>query len=112
MTVPRPVVSLRETSVVGSQPVCTTDELPGPGEAIRVVVGEYEIGIFNVDGVWRAVDDYCTHERSSLSEEGWAEGDVVECSWHGARFNLCHRRGRLPTSNRATSDVHRLHRGQ
>jgi 3-phenylpropionate/trans-cinnamate dioxygenase ferredoxin component len=74
--------------VVGSQPVCTTDELPGPGEAIRVVVGEYEIGIFNVDGVWHAVDDYCTHERASLSDEGWADGDVVECSWHGARFSL------------------------
>ena len=74
--------------MVSLQPVCTTDELPEPGEAIRVIVGEREIGIFNVDGVWCAVDDYCTHERSSLSEEGWAEGDVVECSWHGAKFNL------------------------
>ena len=69
-------------------PVCTTDELPGPGEAIRVTVGELEIGIFNVDGVFCAVDDICTHEHSSLSDEGWVDGDVVECSFHGARFNL------------------------
>ena len=64
-------------------PVCTTDELPGPGKAIRVTVGELEIGIFNVDGVFCAVDDICTHEHSSLSDEGWVDGDVVECSFHG-----------------------------
>ena len=53
-----------------------------------MIVGESEIGIFNVDGVFYAVDDYCTHERSSLSAEGFLEGDAVECSWHGARFSL------------------------
>lgn len=74
--------------MVGLRPVCTADELPKPGEAIRVSVGECEIGIFNVDGVVRAVDDSCTHAHSSLSEEGWIDGDIVECSWHGAMFNL------------------------
>ena len=70
------------------QAVCSTDDLPVPGEGIRVFVGESEIGIFNVDGVFHAVDDYCTHERSSLSAEGFVEGETVVCSWHGAAFSL------------------------
>lgn len=67
---------------------CSTDDLPGPGGAIGVQVGQVAIGIFNVNGVFCAVDDYCTHERASLSAEGFVDDDIVECAWHGARFNL------------------------
>ena len=47
-----------------------------------------DIGVFNVDGEFLAVDDLCSHATSSLAEEGFVEGDVVECGAHFARFCL------------------------
>lgn len=64
-----------------------------PGQA-RVVVGtEPRIAVFNVNGAFFATDDTCTHAKSSLAEDGYVEGDVVECGYHYARF--CVRDGRV-----------------
>src|SRR5919106_2825277 len=66
-------------------PVCPTTALP-PGEATRVEADE-PIAVFNVDGVFYAIDDTCTHQDASLSD-GWLEGCAVECPLHAACFDL------------------------
>jgi nitrite reductase/ring-hydroxylating ferredoxin subunit len=46
------------------------------------------IALFNLGGELYAIDDTCPHAGASLSEEGIIEGEEVECSWHGSRFNI------------------------
>jgi 3-phenylpropionate/trans-cinnamate dioxygenase ferredoxin component len=56
-----------------------------PGEAL-VVELDPPIAVWNVDGQLYATDDTCSHAESSLGGEGWLQGDVVECSFHWAKF--------------------------
>lgn len=59
-----------------------------PGAARRYMVpGRRPLAVFNVDGAYLVTDDRCTHGMASLSE-GFLEGDVVECPWHGGAFNV------------------------
>lgn len=76
------MVSQKSTSQVVR--VCTADELP-PGEVRQVPVNP-PIAVYNVDGEFYATADLCTHDRSSLSEEGYIEDGEIECGWHMARF--------------------------
>lgn len=71
--------------------VCSAGELP-PGEA-RQVPTEPPLAVYNVDGTYYATADTCSHERSSLVEDGYVDGDVVECGWHFAKF--CIRTGQV-----------------
>jgi nitrite reductase/ring-hydroxylating ferredoxin subunit len=63
--------------------VCRADDV-APGECRRVV-SEPPVAVFNVDGEFYAIEDTCTHDSSSLAD-GYVDGDVVECSWHFAKF--------------------------
>lgn len=67
--------------------VCGRGELPPPGEGVTVEVGEQAIAIFNVEGTYRALDGWCTHGNALLAE-GYLDGEVVECAWHGAQFDV------------------------
>ena len=58
-----------------------------PGEARRVT-GPVAIAVFNVGGRLFGLEDTCTHAESSLSEEGYVDGEVVQCGWHLAKFSL------------------------
>ena len=57
------------------------------GAALRVEAGHLALAVFNVDGAFYVTDDACTHGPGQLSE-GFVEGDVVECNFHGGRFNI------------------------
>ncbi|WP_033294729.1 non-heme iron oxygenase ferredoxin subunit [Amycolatopsis jejuensis] len=70
---------------------CAVDEV-APGEATRVDHSP-PIAVFNVDGEWLATADHCSHDESSLAEDGYLDGDVVECAWHFAKF--CVRNGKV-----------------
>ena len=45
------------------------------------------IAVYNVDGVFYATDDNCTHGLSSLAE-GLLDGDVIECAAHFGGFDV------------------------
>ena len=66
--------------------VCDLADVP-PGTARRVIAGDREIALYNVDGELYATDDICSHEEASLSD-GELIGHVVECPLHGARFDV------------------------
>jgi nitrite reductase (NADH) small subunit len=66
--------------------VAATADIP-PGQAKAFVVGDREIGVFNVDGTFYAIENTCPHQGGPLAE-GWVEGCVVTCPWHSWSFDV------------------------
>jgi len=64
--------------------ICKVSDIP-IGEARMILVNEVALGVFNVSGVFYAIDDACPHAGASLSH-GIMEGDVVRCRIHHWRF--------------------------
>ncbi len=81
--------------------VCSVEELP-PGERKIVTIGKRSIGVFNVEGTYRAFRNVCPHHGAQiclgdvskmmapsephqyvLSEET----SVLRCPWHGYEFD-------------------------
>jgi 3-phenylpropionate/trans-cinnamate dioxygenase ferredoxin subunit len=69
--------------------VCPVAELP-PGEMKLVARGEFDqVGVYNCDGAYRAIEDRCSHDDGPLCEGDWEPDEcIVTCPRHGARFDL------------------------
>lgn len=83
--------------------VCSIEDLP-PGSVKIVPVGKFGVGVFNVDGQYHALVNYCLHRGAPLcrglicgtAEPGenpyeafWTrEGEIVRCPWHGWEFDI------------------------
>ena len=59
------------------------DILPGQGQAYAV--SGRMVAVFNEDGKYFAIDDFCPHMGASLAG-GYLEGGEVTCPWHAWRF--------------------------
>lgn len=86
-----------------SRAVCRVEELP-PGTVKIVPVGKFGIGVFNVDGRYYGLLNYCPHRGgplclgrvTGLVEAGtapyeitWSRaGQFVRCPWHGIEFEI------------------------
>jgi len=57
------------------------------GNMKRIATDNQAILVCNVGGEFYAIDDLCTHEDFSLSY-GCLKGDHIQCSLHGAHFNV------------------------
>src|SRR5258708_18950124 len=57
------------------------------GAVLKVEKDDLTLAVFNLDGEFFVTDHHCTHRPGSLSE-GFVEGDVVECNFHGGQFNI------------------------
>jgi 3-phenylpropionate/trans-cinnamate dioxygenase ferredoxin subunit len=70
------------------QPVKVADrsEVPAGGKKLIEIDGR-AIALFNVEGVFYAIDDVCTHDGGPLAE-GRLDGCQIECPRHGARFDV------------------------
>jgi nitrite reductase/ring-hydroxylating ferredoxin subunit len=66
--------------------LCRTTDV-AEGAAIRVEHGDLILAVYNVGGEFFVTDDMCTHGPGSLSE-GYLDDDVIECNFHGGRFNV------------------------
>jgi nitrite reductase/ring-hydroxylating ferredoxin subunit len=66
--------------------VIREDELP-PGEMLGLEIGEARLALYNVDGVFFATANICTHAFALLSD-GWLEDGVIECPLHAGRFDV------------------------
>ncbi len=63
------------------------EELP-PGRGATVeLAGGRELALYNVGGEFFAVENFCPHRGAPLAD-GLLRGHVVECNWHGWRFDL------------------------
>ena len=58
-----------------------------PGENKVVNVNGTDVALFNVEGEFFAINNTCLHRGGPLGE-GFLEGDVVTCPWHGWRYNV------------------------
>ena len=81
--------------------VCSVDELP-PGERKIIDLEGRSIGVFNIDGTYRAIRNICPHHGAPLCLGGpeklmRASGPfeykltgawVLRCPWHGYAFHL------------------------
>jgi 3-phenylpropionate/trans-cinnamate dioxygenase ferredoxin component len=66
--------------------VARAADLPS-GKMTCVEVAGRRILVANVDGVYYATDDTCSHEDASLSG-GSLSGELVKCPLHGSRFSV------------------------
>jgi nitrite reductase/ring-hydroxylating ferredoxin subunit len=57
------------------------------GTALKVETAGLSLAVFNLEGEFFVTDDNCTHGPGSLSE-GYLDGDVIECNFHGGQFNV------------------------
>lgn len=58
-----------------------------PGSCLSVETEGFGIALFNVDGTIYATDNTCPHAGGPLGEGALSDG-IVECPWHGWRFNV------------------------
>lgn len=61
-------------------------EVPA-GEGRVVEVNGASIALFNVDGMFYAMDNTCLHRGGPLGE-GSLEGTEVTCPWHGWTYDV------------------------
>jgi nitrite reductase/ring-hydroxylating ferredoxin subunit len=66
--------------------LCSTADV-AVGTAIKVERQGLELAVFNIEGEFYVTDDHCTHGPGSLSE-GYVDGAIVECNFHGGQFNI------------------------
>ncbi len=70
------------------QTVATLDEVPDGGSR-QVVAHGSVVGLYRVGDQVFAIDDYCTHEETYLSDGEFEPDDMeVECPLHGSRFDV------------------------
>ena len=68
--------------------VCPIAELP-PGARKIVTWADLEIGVFNCNGEFLAIEDRCSHDNGPLVEgELDQEACTIECPRHGSLFDL------------------------
>lgn len=68
--------------------LCTVAEIP-TGSGLRVSrLGKESVAVFKVGDEIVVLDDACTHNGASLSRYGEVQADVLECTWHGCRFDI------------------------
>lgn len=84
--------------------VATVDEIP-PGASMIVPIGRHGVGVYNVNGRFYAIANYCPHEGGPLcrgrthgqsvvdpEQPGSAaevrDGEFIYCPWHQWGFEL------------------------
>jgi 3-phenylpropionate/trans-cinnamate dioxygenase ferredoxin component len=69
-------------------PVFQEDELP-PGSMKLVSTAAGVVGVYNLEGELRALEDRCSHDDGPLCEGVWEEDECVAvCPRHGSRFDI------------------------
>ena len=63
----------------------TADVPPGTGKCVEA--DGKQIALFNVGGVFHAIDNTCLHRGGPLGE-GELEGKIVTCPWHGWQYDV------------------------
>ena len=67
--------------------IVAPEEIPqGTSARLELPDGD-ELAIFNIDGEYYAISNFCPHKGAPLSE-GQICGHIVECSWHGWQFDV------------------------
>lgn len=57
------------------------------GAGLECLVEGQIVALFNVDGIYYALDGICPHQGGPLAK-GCVAGTTVSCPWHGWQFDL------------------------
>jgi|SRR5579872_6572374 len=57
------------------------------GEARAFTVGSRDVAVFNIDGVFYALENACPHQGGPIAD-GFLEGPLVTCPWHAWCFDV------------------------
>jgi nitrite reductase (NADH) small subunit/3-phenylpropionate/trans-cinnamate dioxygenase ferredoxin subunit len=79
-------------------PVARLADVP-PGTCRSVEVDGIGVAICNVGGTVYIIDNTCPHAGGPLGE-GSLDGELIECPWHGWRYNV--RTGERPENREIT----------
>ena len=74
--------------------VCAREEL-APGQCRFVEHGSRRVAVFHATDALFAIDDVCPHRGGPLSE-GYLEGYLVTCPWHGWQYDVT--TGKVPAN--------------
>src|SRR5258707_1257869 len=66
--------------------VASVSDVP-PGSSKEVMADDRVVALFNVDGMFYALDGVCPHAGGPLGE-GTLRGKTVTCPWHGWQFDV------------------------
>ena len=66
--------------------IASTADCP-PGAARELVADDRIVALFNVDGVFHALDGICPHQGGPLGK-GRLQGCTLTCPWHGWQYNV------------------------
>ncbi len=69
-------------------PLCPAEEVWEGAIRLAVLPGGHKLALYQLDGVFYATDDTCTHGAASLSEDGCVVGGRVECGWHNGQYDI------------------------
>jgi nitrite reductase/ring-hydroxylating ferredoxin subunit len=58
-----------------------------PGKSKELAVDGRIVALFNVEGTFHALDGVCPHAGGPLGQ-GYLNGSVVTCPWHGWQFDV------------------------
>ena len=73
---------------MGETRLCAVGEVD-PDQPLQVVLeGRDPVAVYSVEGEIYVTDDYCTHGKASLSDEGELDGFTILCSWHDGSFDI------------------------
>jgi nitrite reductase (NADH) small subunit/3-phenylpropionate/trans-cinnamate dioxygenase ferredoxin subunit len=62
------------------------DVPPGRGATVELAGGK-ELALYNVNGEFHAIENFCPHKGAPLAD-GRLCAHTVECDWHGWRFDV------------------------
>lgn len=65
-----------------------------PGGSLELVAEDRVVALYNVEGVYYALDGVCPHQGGPLGK-GKLEGCIVTCPWHGWQFDVTSGRHQL-----------------
>ncbi|MBL4645573.1 MAG: (2Fe-2S)-binding protein [Hyphomicrobiales bacterium] len=74
------------TSSTDTLDLCAKSDVAA-GDIIKVDKNDLELAVYNVEGEYFVTDDTCTHGPGSLSE-GYLDGHIIECDFHGGCFDI------------------------
>jgi 3-phenylpropionate/trans-cinnamate dioxygenase ferredoxin component len=72
--------------------ICPISDIPNGKREVFDINGRW-VAIFNVDNRYYAIEDVCTHDGNTLTEDARGnpvplDGYEIECPRHGARFDI------------------------
>jgi nitrite reductase/ring-hydroxylating ferredoxin subunit len=75
-----------KTAALNFTPVAKVGDVV-PGSCLKIVSGQFNMVLYDLDGTLYATDEICSHAYASLAE-GFILDDTIECPLHGACFSI------------------------